>query len=173
MTPSELNHFTKTVFSLIQKRHHLKKISLNDCALNDDQLDELIPLLCKFDWVTLNGYQKISVYGWTTLSTNLAKAGCKINRLELKITKHEDTNNARKTLKGIEELIQKPDCQINDKAIKALAPGNDLVEMDYTPNFLSVEIRGLSAIKIQKQTIVKSTDIYVWLITNMFMLLLS
>ena len=141
MTPSELNHFTKTVFSLIQKRHHLKKISLNDCALNDDQLEELIPLLCKFDWVTLNGYQKISVYGWTTLSTNLAKVGCKINRLELKITKHEDTNNARKTLKGIEELIQKPDCQINDKAIKALAPGKDLVEMDYTPNFLSVEIK--------------------------------
>ena len=141
MTPSELNHFTKTVFSLIQKRHHLKKISLNDCALNDDQLDELIPLLCKFDWVTLNGYQKISVYGWTTLSTNLAKVGCKINRLELKITKHEDTNNARKTLKGIEELIQKPDCQINDKAIIALAPGKDLVEMDYTPNMLSVEIK--------------------------------
>ena len=141
MTPSELNHFTKTVFSLIQKRHHLKKISLNDCALNDDQLGELIPLLCKFDWVTLNGYQKISVYGWTTLSTNLAKVGCKINRLELKITKHEDTNNARKTLKGIEELIQKPDCQINDKAIKALASGKDLVEMDYTPNFLSVEIK--------------------------------
>ena len=141
MTPSELNHFTKTVFSLIQKRHHLKKISLNDCALNDDQLNELIPLLCKFDWVTLNGYQKISVYGWTTLSTNLAKVGCKINRLELKITKHEDTNNARKTLKGIEELIQKPDCQINDKAIKALAPGKDLVEMDYTPNFLSVEFK--------------------------------
>ena len=141
MTPSELKHFTKTVFSLIQKRHHLKKISLNDCALNDDQLDELIPLLCKFDWVTLNGYQKISVYGWTTLSTNLAKVGCKINRLELKITKHEDTNNARKTLKGIEELIQKPDCQINDKAIKALAPGKDLVEMDYTQNLLSVEIK--------------------------------
>ena len=141
MSPSELNHFTKTVLSLIQKKHHLKRISLNDCALNDDQLNELIPLLCKFDWVTLNGYQKISVYGWTTLSMNLAKVGCKINRLELKITKHEDTNKARKTFKGIEELIQKPDCQINDKAIKALAPGKDLVEMDYTPNFLSVEIK--------------------------------
>ena len=121
---SEFQYFKMAMLSINHKKYPLKKLMLNDCELTDGNFSALVPLICKFKWVTLNGTQKIGISGWTTFSQYLIKNGCKIEKLELKIAKTEASamQLGRKMEDFVEDLEEMDDWEINDNDMVELAP---------------------------------------------------
>ena len=123
---SEFQYFKMTMLSINHKKYPLKKLMLNDCELTDGKFSALVPLICKFKWVILNGTQKIGISGWTTFSEYLIKHGCKIEKLELKIAKTEASamQLGRKMEDFVEDLeeIDQAGWEVNDKVMDVLAP---------------------------------------------------
>ena len=125
---SEFQYFKMTMLSINHKKYPLKKLMLNDCELTDGKFSALVPLICKFKWVILNGTQKIGISGWTRFSEYLIKHGCKIEKLELKIAKTEASamQLGRKIEDFVEDLEEigtdQAGWEINDKVMDVLAP---------------------------------------------------
>ena len=123
---SEFQYFKMTMLSINHKKYPLKKLMLNDCELTDGKFSALVPLICKFKSVTLNGTQKIGVSGWTTFSEYLIKHGSKLEKLELKIAKTEASamQLGRKMEDFVEDLeeIDQAGWEVNDKVMELLAP---------------------------------------------------
>ena len=123
---SEFQYFKMTMLSINHKKYPLKKLMLNDCELTDGKFSALVPLICKFKSVTLNGTQKIGVSGWTTFSEYLIKHGSKLETLELKIAKTEASamQLGRKMEDFVEDLeeIDQAGWEVNDKVMELLAP---------------------------------------------------
>ena len=94
ITPEEFDTF-KTSLRSLNKKFKLKLLDLDHCDLTDEKLEKLIPLLVKFEKVTLNGSQKISNQGWHNFGTAIKQeigtsSGCKLKKLELKIAAKDD-----------------------------------------------------------------------------------
>ena len=125
---SEFQYFKMTMLSINHKKYPLKKLMLNDCELTDGKFSALVPLICKFKWVILNGTQKIGISGWTTFQEYLIKHGCKIEKLELKIAKTEASamQLGRKMEDFVEDLEEiatdQAGWEVNDKVMEFLAP---------------------------------------------------
>ena len=125
---SEFQYFKMTMLSINHKKYPLKQLMLNDCELTDGKFSALVPLICKFKSVTLNGTQKIGISGWTKFSEYLIKHGCKIEKLELKIAKTEASamQLGRKIEDFVEDLEEigtdQAGWEINDKVMDVLAP---------------------------------------------------
>ena len=90
ITFDEFDVFAKTILSLNRKKYPLKNLILDNCDLTDDKLEALAPLLVKFQHVTLNGSQKIQSFGYCKLGKAIREPGCKMTKLELKISKNDD-----------------------------------------------------------------------------------
>ena len=86
----EFDVFAKTILSLNRKKYPLKNLILDNCDLTDDKLEALAPLMVKFQHVTLNGSQKIQSSGYFKLGRAIREPGCKMTKLELKISKNDD-----------------------------------------------------------------------------------
>ena len=128
ITVHEHDNFAKTILSLNRKKYPLRKIMLNDCDLDSIKLQKLTPLLVNFDWVTLNGNQKICSIGWKTFSTIVSKHGLKIKKLELKIAKNENKGGElrrgfRSTMEDIKDLaLHAQTSEIDNDILEILAP---------------------------------------------------
>lgn len=88
-TPDEFE-MLKTFLLSLNKKFSLKVLNLDYCDLTDEKLEKLIPLMIKFQKVTLNGSQKISSQGWDNLGQAIKTSGCKLRKLELKIASKDD-----------------------------------------------------------------------------------
>ena len=125
---SEFQYFKMTMLSINHKKYPLKKLMLNDCELTDGKFSALVPLICKFKWVILNGTQKIGISGWTAFREYLTKHGCKIEKLELKISKTEASaiqlrRKMEDLAEDLEEIATDQDgWEINDNDMEELAP---------------------------------------------------
>ena len=73
-TPDEFE-MLKTFLLSLNKKFSLKVLNLDYCDLTDEKLEKLIPLMVKFQKVTLNGSQKISSQGWDNLGQAIKTSG--------------------------------------------------------------------------------------------------
>ena len=121
---SEFQYFKMTMLSINHKKYPLKKLMLNDCELTDGNFSALVPLICQFKWVTLNGSQKIGISGWTKFKEYVIKYGCKIEKLELKIVETKaGALQLRKKMEDLEEIVtDQAGWEINDNDMETLAP---------------------------------------------------
>ena len=76
-TPDEFE-MLKTFLLSLNKKFSLKVLNLDYCDLTDEKLEKLIPLMIKFQKVTLNGSQKISSQGWDNLGQAIKTSGTQI-----------------------------------------------------------------------------------------------
>ena len=90
ITYDEFDVFANTILSLNRKKYPLKNLILDNCDLTDDKLEALAPLMVKFQHVTLNGSQKIQSSGYFKLGRAIREPGCKMAKLEFKISKNDD-----------------------------------------------------------------------------------
>ena len=122
--PSEFRYFSITMLSLNNKKYPLNKLILNDCELTDATFSTLVPLICNFKTVFLNGSQKIGISGWTDLMEYVKKHGCKIEKLELKIAKSKASAlKLGRQMEDFEEMaINQASWEVNDEVMKILAP---------------------------------------------------
>ena len=104
ITYDELDVFAKTMLSLNRKKYPMRKLILDNCDLTDDKVEVLAPLLVKFDRVTLNGSQKIQSLGWLRLGKAIREPGCRMKKLELKISKNDDATIRLRREVLLEEL---------------------------------------------------------------------
>ena len=95
VTHEEFGLFAKTLLSLNRRKYPFKMLILDNCELTDEKLSELLKLIIKFEYVTINGYQKITDYGWEKLSDaiiNSSNSGLKLRKIQLKVTTKKDND---------------------------------------------------------------------------------
>ena len=104
ITYDEFDVFAKTILSLNRKKYPLKNLILDNCDLTNEKLEALAPLMVKFQHVTLNGSQKILSFGYCNLGKAIREPGCKMTKLELKISKNDENTMRLRREILLEEL---------------------------------------------------------------------
>jgi hypothetical protein len=93
VTADEFQIFAMNLLSLNRKRHPMKLLILDNCDLTDDKLEQLTPLLVKFERVTMNGSQKMTAAGWDCLGQAIKIVGNKLRKIEIKIAKNANDDD--------------------------------------------------------------------------------